>query len=471
MRVSPNGGRVRAVSRPLLLLVMAGCAASDLSVREQRIVETLFDDNFVAARRDPELVALKLRKMQRGRYEWLRGTAALYWRDLMEPGAPRPATTFGDPESSRVLLLGDPHAENVGTFRAADGTMFLDWNDFDATGYGPFTGDLRRTAASFAIIADLGGTPLGPELARLVAEGYAEMIATIAAGTRIGAVTFGAGELFDDELDKARTRGDALFAIDELAPVIDGVRELALGDLEAVAPDGVIEDRVIAVSEPELDMLARAIAQWRTGKLDPAHATIKLAARRIGSGIASYPAFRYQLVLEGTTVSPDDDRIVELKETREGLVMRGLPILQGGEWPNPAARAVDTQLRLHVRPDGDALLGFAQVGGVALKIRDREAYQRGIDHEDLADLAADDPDQLRSIARIYGGLLARAHGQALTADRLRGVTVIAPLLAGREAAFAGEMASLAMGDAAVIAADHTLMKDHDLAALLNLEGP
>jgi hypothetical protein len=175
-------------------------------------------------------------------------------------------------------------------------------------------------------------------------------------------------------------------------------------------------------------------------------------------------------VLEGATTGPDDDRIVELKETREGVIVRGLPILQGSEWPTPAERAVDTQLRLHARFDGDGLLGAAQVGGLSFKLRDREAYQRGIDAPDLSELAVDDPDQLRVIAKRYGTLLGRAHAQALTADRIRGVDVIAPLLAGREAAFADEIAVLAAADAAQVIADHALMKDRDLARLLDLNG-
>lgn len=43
---------------------------------------------------------MKLRKLQRGPYDWLRGTAALYWRDVSEPGGERLATRFGDPRSS-----------------------------------------------------------------------------------------------------------------------------------------------------------------------------------------------------------------------------------------------------------------------------------------------------------------------------------------------------------------------------------
>lgn len=459
--------------RVSILLLVAGCAAEPPS-RDQRILESLADDNLVAGRREPALVAMKLRKMQRGPYEWLRGTASLYWRDLMEPGATRAVTTFGDPESSRVLLVGDPHPENVGTFRGfSDGQMFLDWNDFDATGYGPFTGDVRRLAAGFVVIATLGeaDAALTAELTRLVATGYAEQIATIAAGMRPAALGAGNAELFDDELAKAQTRGDTLFAVDELAPAMDGIRLLAFGDLEEVAADGVLEDRVLDVDAEQADWIDRALAQWAPGRLSPAEAAIKLRARRIGSGVSSYPVFRFQVVLEGATSAPDDDRIVELKETREGVIVRGLPILQGAEWDTPAERAVDTQLRLHARFDGDRLLGAAQVGGLSFKIRDREAYQRGINFDDLAELVADDPAQLRVIAQRYGALLARAHAQALTADRILGATVIAPLLAGRESAFADEIAALAAGDAAQVIADHALMKDQDLATLLDLGRP
>lgn len=458
--------------RPLWWLVLASCAAEPPS-RAQRIVESLSDDNFVAGRRDPALVALKFHKMQRGPYEWLRGTASLYWRDLMEPGGDRPVTTFGSPDSSRVLLVGDPHPENVGTFRGfSDGQMFLDWNDFDATGYGPFTGDVRRLVAAFVVIGTLGEADdaLIDELCHLIATGYTEQVASIAAGIRPPALGAGVAELFDDELAKANTRGDDLFAVDEFAPAMDGTRALALGDLEDVADDGVIEDRVVAVDAEQADWIDRAVAQWAPGRLTPAEAAIKVRARRIGSGVSSYPVFRFQAVLEGATTASEDDRLIEIKETREGVILRGLPILQSAEWETPAERAVDTQLRLHARFDGDALLGAAQVGGLSFKIRDREAYQRGIDAVDLSDLVKDDPAQLRVIAKRYGALLGRAHAQALTADRVLGVTVIAPLLAGRETAFADEMTALAKADAAQVIADHALMKDEDLSSLV-LETP
>ena len=452
----------------LLVLLIVGCAAPTGS-RESRIFDTLAEDNYAWSLRDPDLVRMKLRKMQRGPYEWLRGTAALYWRDLTEPGAPRVATRFGSAAASRVLLVGDAHLENVGTFRASDGTMFVDWNDFDATGYGPFDADVRRLGASLAIVTELGATgddAFARELASIAAARYAAVIGELADGTRIGTLELGANKLFDDELEKAQERGDTNYALDEVAPVAGGVRALALGDLEAVPTDGVLEDRLVDVDAEHAGWIDRAIAAWHAGKLDDASATVLLRARRIGSGVSSYAAYRYNVVLRGPTEAPGDDILVELKETREGVIIPGLPRLAVAEWTSPAARSVDTQQRLHARPDGDVLLGHAQVGGLSLKIRDREAYQRGIDAEDLVELVVKNRDRLRDLAGHYGALLARAHGQALTADGVPGHSVIAPLLAGREAAFADAIADLALVDGARLRSDFELVKDRDLGSLV-----
>ena len=452
---------------PAVVVLVASCASPDAADREQRIVTSLADDNYLWALRDPALVERKLAKMQRGPYEWLRGTANLFWRDVMEPGAQRTASAFGDPASSRVLLVGDPHPENAGTFRAADGTMIVDWNDFDSTGYGPFTGDLRRLGAGLVIAAE--DPALGGELVRRAATGYAMQIAAIASGQPTGPAIAGAHPLLDDELATAKTRGDRSYALDELAPATNGVRAVAFGDLEPVAADGVYEDRVTPVAPEVADWIDRAIAQWRLGTLDAAAAVVKLRARRVGSGVSSYAAYRFNVVLEGATPAVDDDLLIEIKETREGVIVRGLPRWSAAEWDSPAARAVATQRRLQARPDADPLLGHALVGGLSLKLRHREAYQRGLDRDDLTALATGstaDRARLGDLAEIYGEMLARAHGQARTEDGVLGATVIAPLLAGRDAAFVDDIVQLATQDAAQVIADHALMKDRELFPLI-----
>jgi uncharacterized protein (DUF2252 family) len=451
------------------VIALVGCAGEP-ATREQRVIDALADDNYMWALREPALVEMKLRKMQRGPYEWLRGTAGLYWRDVMEPGSGRPVTAFGDPASSRVLLVGDPHPENVGTFRAGDGTMFVDWNDFDATGYGPYAVDLRRLCAGLVVIAGIGApgdAAYARALAQRTAAAYAAQMIAIAGGARPGPLGRGANPLLDAELDTARTRGDRRYAVDEIAPVIDGARQLALGDLEDVAPDGLLVDRLIAVDAESAARIDRAIDAWaaQTGGAGG----VKLRARRIGSGVSSYAAFRFNAVLEGATAGVADDRVIELKEIRDGIVMRALPRPEGADWDSPAARSVDTQRRLQVRPDGDPLLGHAWSGGISLKIRDREAYQRGLDYDDLAELAGGSAaarDRLVQLGDLFGGLLARAHGLTTTSDRVPGHTVIAPLLAGNEPGFADEIARFALDDATQIAADHAALQSRDLAAAI-----
>jgi uncharacterized protein (DUF2252 family) len=441
----------------VVLATTVGCAGDTEPARRQRVIAILADDNDMWARREPELVAMKLAKMQRDAFLWLRGTAAVYWRDAMDPGS-RPATAFGDEASSRVLLVGDPHPENIGTFRTPAGELFFQWNDFDATGYGPFGVDVRRLATGM-ILATGAGDAEGGDLARAVAAGYAAEIARIEAGGEPEPLATGVDALLDDELKKARRNGDGGEPLDEVAPVDGANRSVAFGDLEAIADDGVIEDRLLPAGTDGVAAIDAALAVWNHPELG----ATKLRLRKLGAGVSSYAAIRYFAVLEGSTPGPEDDRIVELKETRDGVIVRGQPRLAAAEWDSPGARAVDAQHRLHGRADGDVLLGHARAGGLSLKIRDCAAYQRGLDAEDLAKLS---PDRRLVLASRFGALLAAAHGRALTADRVQGSSVIAPLIFGREASFADEIRACALEDAAQTRADHEALRADDLGPLV-----
>lgn len=442
--------------RPLLLLgLLAACGDDGRSAREQRVIDTLAEDNRVWGERAPELVKLKLKKMQRNDYEWMRGTAGLYWRDVAE-GDPRVATAF--PEL-RVLIVGDPHPENLGTFRAADGTMLVDWNDLDAAGYGPAIADLRRLAVGMVIATDGNGDD--HELVARIVHGYAAQIAMLAGGG--AAVQLGAGvhPLIDDELGDARADGDLRVALDELAPIIGSARMLAVGDLEDIGKDGVYEDTVRAVDAAEAARIDAAVAQWAARRGETA--TVKLRARRIGAGVASYAALRYNVVLEGPTAALTDDVLIELKEERDAAFLDAAIALRDPTWPSPAARVADAQRRVQARTDADPRLGFADVSGLSLKIRDREAYQRGLAHNAINNLGRND---LLAFGELLGRRLASAHGASLTVQQVPGWMVLAPALAVRETELADEIATSALAEAAQIRADHEAFEDADLAPLV-----
>ncbi|HEY1552920.1 MAG TPA: DUF2252 family protein [Kofleriaceae bacterium] len=437
--------------RSVALVALCACASPSSDARDAFVIDTLAEDNYMWALRDPDLVAMKLELMQEEPYEWLRGTAAVYWRDLSTPGVDRPATKFGDALSSRVLLTGDPHPENIGSFRAADGTMLIDDDDFDAAGYGPFEGDVRRLAAGM-IVAAAGAGPSPADIASAVATAYQAQIAELEAGM---APDPGTAPYLDKLIAKAQTNGDAH---KELTDDVASPGVLATGDLDPIDAFGVVQNRVEPIATTEHDVVTAALAPLLAAH--PELGAIEDIGRRYGHGVSSYPALRYLVLLAGETASPDDDRVLEIKEERDGLDIADVPQLDSSEWSTPGERATNTAHRMWLRPDEDVVWSHGEATPLSFVTHDDADYQRGVDHGDLGALAGSDADEYLQVCGVFGRLLARAHGLATTEDGLRGVDVIANVLGD---GFADEVADFAPADAAQIIADWTSLKDRDLA--------
>src|SRR5690348_14920354 len=98
---------------------------------------------------DPAAFRRKFRKMAASPFAFYRGSAALFYAD--QTGAYRD-DRFLDERTSRVWIHGDLHAENFGTYMNSNGRLVFNVNDFDEAYVGPFTWDLKRFAASIALI-------------------------------------------------------------------------------------------------------------------------------------------------------------------------------------------------------------------------------------------------------------------------------------------------------------------------------
>jgi uncharacterized protein (DUF2252 family) len=101
--------------------------------------------------RNPELVRLKVARMAASPFAFFRGTFHLFARDVLEKtheALPALATA-----GAELDLVGDIHSENYGTFKAADGQVHYDVNDFDETTRGRFTFDVARLATSLFLAA------------------------------------------------------------------------------------------------------------------------------------------------------------------------------------------------------------------------------------------------------------------------------------------------------------------------------
>ncbi|HNH47280.1 MAG TPA: DUF2252 family protein, partial [Myxococcota bacterium] len=102
---------------------LLACAASVDEVRMAQLRDVLVADNQIWLVRDPEQVEEKYDRMAEDPYDFLRGTAALYYQDLQRPNPERASTEFQtDPRSFGLLVIGDPHPENFGTLLPGNDT-------------------------------------------------------------------------------------------------------------------------------------------------------------------------------------------------------------------------------------------------------------------------------------------------------------------------------------------------------------
>ena len=115
---------------------------------------------------DPKAFRRKFRKMAADPFAFYRGSACLFYADVADL-----EDRWADERTSRVWIQGDLHAENYGTYMDAAGILVFDVNDFDEAYLGHFTWDLRRMAASLALLGF--SKALSDETIREMIETYA----------------------------------------------------------------------------------------------------------------------------------------------------------------------------------------------------------------------------------------------------------------------------------------------------------
>ena len=114
----------------------------------RRLIVSVLDDAFAPLMKaDPVAFRAKYRTMASDPHSFYRGTACLFYTDVTDAEDP-----FVDERSRRIWVHGDLHVENFGTYLNSDGRLVFDVNDFDEAYLGHFTWDLRRFAASLALV-------------------------------------------------------------------------------------------------------------------------------------------------------------------------------------------------------------------------------------------------------------------------------------------------------------------------------
>ncbi len=443
------------------------------SDRARWLRDALIQDNRDLLARAPDDTAGKLRKMASSPYTYFRGTAAIFWRDAVAPDRETP-TSYGAPPDHLTLLIGDPHPENIGSFHGKDDRIHIEFNDFDASTYGPYHLDARRLALGFFMLAassrDLRGD--AARIAGAVARGYADEILAHVAGDAPTLFTFERGEgeakagaILGDLIRRAERDGDAREELTEYAPVDGDARAMFYGELAAPEVEGVVRDHVDPVTYAERDLIDAIMVTYEqslvaSNDVSSRALRVKGTSRRLGSGVSSYPVRRFYVLTEGLTDALDDDLLLELKEALDPPLLSLQP---DPDHASNAERVVRHQRALQARPDQDPWLGYARVDDLSFKVRHRTKYQKGIDVSRIVQEVAEGDyalDAVLELATQSGHLLAASHVRAPTSRGEHALPMIAAAIGDDADGFVTETTSFATSYGAQTLNDYDILRDY-----------
>ncbi|MFG3697082.1 DUF2252 domain-containing protein [Micromonospora sp. NPDC047620] len=369
--------------------------------RSAHIVHVLTEEFGESMALDPAAFRRKFRKMAASPFAFYRGSASLFYADQLGHFAD---DRFLDERTSRVWIHGDLHAENFGTYMNASGQLVFNVNDFDEAYVGPFSWDLKRLAASVALLgyAKALSDRAISDLVAGFAGSYLTELRAIAAGgdDAIGSITLdNADGVLRRVLQQARlnTRVDLLAT----QTTIDNYeRRFSLGD-GVFEVDGETRAKVCAAFEGYLGTLPVSSARLR-----PVAAHIKDVVLRKGVGIGSAGLPSYNLLLEGHTQALENDVVIYMKQAQVPAVARH--IADGSiaaYFQHQGHRTAESQRALQAH--ADPWLGFTELDGVGQLVAEVSPYAADLDWADV-----NEPEELAGVLADLGRAVARMHSVA-----------------------------------------------------------
>ncbi|KQX13209.1 hypothetical protein ASC82_11500 [Streptomyces sp. Root431] len=370
------------------------------------VFDTAFGELLAA---DPAAFRVKFRKMAGSAFAFYRGTACLFYSDLEKETAGREGGSVGvgpylDERTGRVWIHGDLHAENFGTYMDANGRLVFNVNDFDEAYVGPFTWDLKRLAASLALIGY--AKALSDEQitrgVRICAAAYRERIHALATGTAEDEVPPFTLETADGALlgalrdARAQTRFGLL---DSMTEIRDFERRFAAGG-GAIDLDAATRYKVLAAFDGYLETLPES----SLARPDSYRVKDVVGRRGIGIGSAGLPS--YNILLEGHSDALENDVVIYMKQAQTPAVSRHVTDPAVREYfRHEGHRTVISQRALQAH--ADPWLGWAELDGAGQLVAEVSPYAVDLDWSDIDDL-----DEIAATVADLGRATATMHAAA-----------------------------------------------------------
>jgi uncharacterized protein (DUF2252 family) len=363
--------------------------------RQKEIIDVLVDAFDELMRADPVAFRRKFRKMAAAPFPFYRGTACLFYADMVHDDDP-----WSDDRTGRVWIQGDLHAENFGTYMDSSGTLVFDVNDFDEAYLGSFTWDLKRLAASVALmawskaisdddIADLIGTFLrsyvrqvrafadhpGDEMVRLNLDSTEGVLHNVLLAARL------------------RTRIDLL---EQLTAVEDYERHFAhgVGVRRLEEPE---QAAALQAFESYLDTIPQA------KRFGGNTYNVKDIVGRSGFGIGSAGLPAYNVLVEGRTQALENDVVLSMKQGNVPAVSRILDERRIRDYfRNEGHRTAVSQRALQAH--ADPWLGHTELDGVGFVVSELSPYTSDLDWSELTE-----PADMAPVLDYLGRATAKMH--------------------------------------------------------------
>jgi uncharacterized protein (DUF2252 family) len=337
------------------------------------------------ADRKPSRVRLKLKRMAESPFAFFRGADHLYaraWPELQPPEV-----------GPSILVCGDLHLENFGAYRTDESDFYYDINDFDEALVAPCSLDLIRCTTSILLASELWKlTPLqAMGMALVFLENYGLALARPAHVPIVGteAPRAARGAIWD--LLGATALGSQVALLDQQTRIGKGGERQIIRDEEKHPP----------ITKKRMVLIAKSVEEYGSKTPAPDSYQVIDVTGRI-AGIGSLGLKRYAVLIKGE-VSPDQNRMLDIKECRPSALRSctSAPQLDCGE--DEATRVVEAQRRLQAKPV--AGLDVIPIGQTRYRIRELIPEE----NRSSLDRLRKRPDKLREAIEFAGRLTGWSH--------------------------------------------------------------
>lgn len=422
----------------------------DPKQRQAKMVEVLVDAFSELMAADPDAFRRKFRKMAADPFAFYRGSACVFYADME-----RDDDRWADDRTGRVWIQGDLHAENFGTYMNGEGRFVFDVNDFDEAYLGHFTWDIKRFAASLALLA-WGKAISDADIARLIetyVRAYLQQVRRFRDNDRdhVYALRLDNTDGAIREVLLSTRLNTRIDLLDKTTYVDDyerrfrhgfGVRQLDAGEYAKVQD----------AFEKYLQTIPQA-KRFRSLTYE-----VKDIVGRKGFGIGSAGLPAYNILVEGATEALENDVVLSMKQ---GNVAAPSRIVRDRRiqayFQHHGHRTAVSQRALQAY--ADPWLGYTEMDGVGFFVSELSPYVEDLDWSDLTE-----PEEMEPVLDYLGRATAKVHCVAdedsdPTLVDFQTEDAVIDAVDGQESAFVREIVEFGMEYAEIVRDDHRLFVD------------